>query len=204
MTSPAALDPAALPASVAALLHDDERPLYYAQPIRRAGGIGVWLIMGLGFLFVPASVGAIEETLRRAAVLELGFLRGAALAFVLCLEALFLGFSLMLLVWPWLSDKSRRATHVLVTDARVIELKSRRGQPRVRQWPVHVCEHAAVARRRGASATLVLKERIRTRKTDGKPVYEWDALHGLPRADEALAALCWARAKGSPAPDVEA
>jgi len=38
-------------------------------------------------------------------------------------------------------------------------------------------------------ASLVLRERVRTRGTDGQNVYEWEALHGLPRVDEAVAIL---------------
>lgn len=201
MTSqPQPLDRDQLPAVIRDLLDDDEIVLYWAQPIRRAGGIGVWMIMGLGVAFTVASAGAVEEIVRRGLELEVDVARGALLVVVAVGALLFLGFSVMMLFWPWLSDQARRSTHAVVTDRRVLEVRERTGArarrgPRVKEWPVTSCEAASVARRRGESATLVLREQVRERRTDGKTIYEWDALHGLPRADEALAALVWARAE---------
>lgn len=195
---PSLIERAALPSLLVELLHDDETALYYAQPIRRAGGIGVWMILALGVAFTPAAVGALREVAARSAAAELTL---PQVLFVLVLASgalVFLAFSLMMLVWPWLSERDRRRTHVVVTDQRVVRLKARRNKaPRVKEWPVAACDAASVARRRGASATLVLREKIRIRLTDDRPVYEWDAVHGLPRADDALAALEWARAEAS-------
>lgn len=181
-----------LPLQVAALLEHDEPVLYYGQPIRRAGGIGVWMILALGVVFTPAALGALAEIRTKVADKPLSEVAWAAPVFLGAL--LFLVFSLMLLAWPWLSDRDRRRTHVVVTGHRVLRVKLRGEKPpRTRAWRVEDCDAASVARRRGASATLVLKERVRIRRTDDRPVYEWDALHGLPRADDALAALLFAR-----------
>jgi hypothetical protein len=189
---------AALPARVVELLRDDEVVLYAETPIRRAGGLGVWLILGLGIAFVPASTAALIEIAERTNALPSSMKKVAALVLAGGLGLVFFAFSLMLLCWPFLAEWSRRRTLVVVTDARVLRFTGNRvgAKPlRVKDWDIAHCEHASVARRRGASATLVLKERIRTRQSDGQPVYEWDALHGLPDADAALSALLWARAR---------
>lgn len=178
---------AELPSLAAGALHDDEQVYWHAQPVRHASGIGVWLIMGLGVLFGAASLGALDEVI--GSWLETGALAGVVPA---ALVLLFLAFSLVLLCWPLLSRRKMRRTHVLVTDRRVLEVVAplRAGRPpRVRAWPLAECTDLAVVRRRGGSATLVLRERLRDRKTDGQTVYEWEALHGLPRADEALSCL---------------
>jgi len=196
--APPLIERSALPPRVTDALLDDETVFYAETPIRRAGGIGVWLIMGLGVAFVPASVGALREIALRLDTLPSLLSRVVAIALAGGLGLVFLVFSLAMLVWPLLSEWSRRRTIVVVTDGRVLKLTghARGARPlKVRAWDVSACEHASVARRRGASATLVLKERVRVRKTDGQPVYEWDALHGLPDADRALAALLHARAR---------
>lgn len=191
---PSPIDRDALPADVQAQLHDDEAVLFYAQPIRRAGGIGVWMILGVGIFYLPAGVGALNEIADKASrgPLSVGAIAVAALVGLGAL--LLLVMSVLWIFWPLLSDQDRKRTHAVITDGRVLQVKLRSNKPpRVKSWPVVVCDAASVARRRGESATLVLKERVRERKTDGKSVYEWDALHGLPRADEALTALLWAR-----------
>lgn len=174
-----------VPDAVARLLDDGEVPLWHVQPIRHANGRGVWLVMALGVLFTAAGTAALVDVLGR-------FLERASLAGLvpLSLALLFVAFSLVLLVWPLLSYGRMRRTHVLVTDRRVlaIVLPRREGKaPRVRAWAPAECTDLAVVRRRGASATLVLRERVRERLTDGQRVYEWEALHGLPDAERALA-----------------
>jgi hypothetical protein len=179
--------PGALPPLVAGALAEDERALWHAQPIRHANGIGVWMVMALGTGFGVASLGALHDVMGKT--LEGGALRGLLPGL---LAVLFLAFSLVLLCWPLLSRRKMRRTHVLVTDRRVLEVVEplQRGRaPRVRSWPIAECTDLAVARRRGLSATLVLRERLRERKSDGQTVYEWEALHGLARADEALELL---------------
>lgn len=181
-----------LPEEVRRALAPGEIAYFHAQPIRHANGIGVWMIMGLGGIFLFASVGGLVETLEKlqeagARVLGVG---------ALLLAIGFVAFSLLLLAWPLLSFRRMRRTHVVVTDRCVVELvrRGRAKAPRVRSWSLAECTDASVARRRGASATLVLKERVRERRTDGQTIYEWEALHGLPRADEALAVLVALRA----------
>jgi uncharacterized membrane protein len=191
---PSPVDREALPETVRALLHDDEAVLFYAQPIRRAGGIGVWMILGVGIFYLPAGIGALNEIADKASRGALGVGAIAVALFVGAGALLLLALSVLWIFWPLLSDQDRRRTHVVVTDERVLQVKLRSNKPpRVKDWSVAVCDAASVARRRGESATLVLKERVRERKSDGQSVYEWDAVHGLPRADEALTALLWAR-----------
>jgi len=84
---------------------------------------------------------------------------------------------------------------VVITDSRVIAARFHRGAPRLRTFAVLACDQAAVVRRRGESATLVLRERLKRRPFDGRIVYEWEALHGLPRADDALLRLQAARSR---------
>lgn len=186
--TPPALAP---PAAVQALLHDDEVVLFYAQPIRRAGGLGVWLIASLGVVFLCASVPATSEVTRL--VLAAPQAGPMATWLLIPLALIFLLFSGLLVVWPAVSSADRRRTHVVITPRRVLQVKlpllSRRRAPQVRAWPLRDCSDLGVTRRRGASATLVLQESLRERRSDGQTVYEWQALHGLPRADEALALL---------------
>lgn len=178
----------AVPPVPRAVLAAGERVYWCAQPIRHANGIGVWLIFALGVVFTVASAGALAETADRLS--EAG---GAAhlglLALILAL-ALTL-FALLLLTWPLLSYRRMRRTYALITDRRVLEVteRGRDRAPRTREWPLSACTDPSVARRRGASATLVLQERLRERRSDGQTVYEWEALHGLPHADAALQAL---------------
>jgi hypothetical protein len=195
---PHALDRRSLPSRVSFVLRDDEAVFYAEVPIRRAGGLGVWLIFALGIAFVPASTAALVEIAERTRALSSSAQQVLAVLLAGGLGLVFFVFSLMMLLWPLLSEWSRRRTLVVVTDERVLKLTGdvNGGRAlRVKAWDIAHCEHASVARRRGASATLVLKERIRVRKSDGQPVYEWDALHGLPDAERALQALLWVRAR---------
>lgn len=177
-----------LPPAVTAVLDDGERPHWHAQPIRHANGRGVWLIMALGVVFTGASAAALVDVTTRG--LEAGLGLGVLLALALAL--LFLAFSLVLLAWPLLSYARMKRTHVVVTDRRVLAIvlpRSVAKPPRVRAWAHADCTDLSVTRRRGASATLVLRESVRERATDGQTVYQWDALHGLPDADGALSVL---------------
>ncbi|MFZ9888787.1 MAG: hypothetical protein ACO3JL_14910 [Myxococcota bacterium] len=179
------------PVALQALLHDEEVIPFHAQPVRRAGGRGVWLIATLGLVFLTASVPATREVLHLLRSAPPGGPIGAWLLVPLAL--VFLGFSVMLSLWPALSSRDVQRTHVVITQRRVMEVKfpllGGRGKPRVRTWPVRECRDLGVTRRRGDSATLVLQESLRERRSDNQTVYEWQAIHGLPRADEALALL---------------
>jgi hypothetical protein len=144
--------------------------------------------MGLGFLFLAAAVGALDDIVR--GTLEGGPLQRVIGAFVFALGVLFTGFSVLLVLWPAIAFRRMRRTHVVITGERVLEVVLRPGkEPKVRAWSVAECADAAVGLPRGDAASLVLRERVRTRGTDGQNVYEWEALHGLPRTDEAVALL---------------
>lgn len=193
------------PAPVAALLHDGEDVRWYAQPVAPARGRWVWGIMLLGVLFLAAAVGALDDVVR--GTLEGSTLQRVIGAGVLLLALAFTGFSVLLVLWPAIAFSRMRRTHVIITDARVLEVVLRPSkEPRVRTWGVAECTDAAVGLRRGDAASLVLRERVRTRSTDGQNVYEWEALHGLPRTDEAVALLRElqaggvSRPSGTPAP----
>ncbi len=176
-----------LPPAVASVLARGEVTHWHAQPIRHANGRGVWLIMAGGVVFTGASVAALVDVAARlVGGVSVGGLASLGLALF------FVVFSLMLLVWPLLSYSSMRRTHIVITDRRVLSVLLPRGAgkaARVRSFSHAECTDAALARRRGASATLVLRERVRERASDGQTVYEWDALHGLPDAERALAIL---------------
>lgn len=188
---PKALDRHVLPAAVLASLDVDEEVYFYTQPARHALGRGVWMVMCLGIVFSVASFGAITDTwlgVQDAHAQETWQHMGFGLT--LGLSALFLMFSLLLLAWPLLSYRAQRATHIVVTAARILQVRQRRrGRHHVRTWQISACPDAYVTRKRGATATLVLTERVRERGTDGQTIYEWEAIHGIPRASEALATL---------------
>lgn len=176
-----------VPTPLLALLSAEESPIFYVQPIRHANGMGVWMIMGLGVVFCVASFGALAEVAGHLCS------DGATLATVVAaaIAVLFALFSVVLLVWPLLSFRRMRRTHVLMTQTRLfhIVVNPQRQPVRVTSWRLSECGDAHVARTRGRSATLVLRERVRERKSDGRTIYEWEAIHGIPRANEALALL---------------
>ena len=196
---PFGVDRRVLPVDVAATLLDTERVLYWAQPIRHSLGIGVWMIFALGPIFAAAGAGAVEEIIRRgilegdgaSQLVSFGIVAGAVLLFAV-------GF--VFLTWPLLSYQTMRRTHIVVTPQRVLKVvvpsakKAARGDAhKVTQWRPSQCDALNVVRRRGASATLVLSERTEERRSDGRMVYRWEALHGLPRAREAHLAVDWVR-----------
>lgn len=190
------MDVVTVPEAVARVLDEGEAPRWHAQPIRHANGRGVWLIMALGVLFTAAGAAAFVDVTSRAVAGDASWL---AALLPLGLALFFVAFALVLLVWPLLSYARMRRTHVVVTDRRVLSVVLGRRPshaPRVRSWALAECTDLAVARRRGASATLVLRERVRERATDGQLVYEWEALHGLPDAERALSILRALRGEG--------
>ncbi len=173
-------------------LADGEAVRWARVPIRRAGGpLGVYSIMVLGVAFTFASGVALVEMAGRYD-LSMGVGRVMLLALIMALCTLWLVFSLMMLVWPLLSGWAMRNQIAIVTDRRVLHVRRRVGNtapPRVKATPLSECTHVQVVRRRGESATLVLSEGLRERAFDGRTVYEWNCIHGLPDADGAQAAI---------------
>ncbi len=196
---PPSVDKRVLPAGVRALLDADEDVLYWAQPIRLSLGLGVWMIFSLGPIFATAGAMAFEEFVGRgifeaSGVVTAASLAAAALAFFLVACGVFF------LCFPFLAFSTMRRTHALVTDRRVlrVRLPTQRGirqgkAPKVEQWGATRCDTNTVVRRRRQSATLVLSEHTEERRSDGRMVYKWEALHGLPRAAEAQRAVDWMR-----------
>lgn len=177
------------PAALTDALFAGEAVLWWARPVRPASGNARWAVAAIGALFVPAGFGALVDVAGRDGSL-------AAKLPLLAGGALLLTFALVALAFPWLVARRMRRTVAAVTTLRVVEaVVGRRGLARVRTWPVDDLGEATVGRRRGASASLILKERLRERATDGRTVYEWEAVHGLPDADAALSALRAARAR---------
>jgi hypothetical protein len=190
---PNAIDINRLPPSVAEQIPAEEQIYYADSPIRRAGGIGVWLIFGAGVLYVPASLGAFSESVSHFREADLGM--GTTLLSLLLLLGciLFILFAVILLGWPILSELHRRRTFVIISSGHVYKMLQTPSRMRVSKWPVLQCNEPSVARRRGPSATLVLKEHLHQRQSDGRMVYRWVALHGLPNPDTALEALLFVR-----------
>lgn len=187
-----AVSRADLPHAVVGALEADERVYFYVQPIRHALGRGVWMVMLLGVVFSVASMGAVTDTW--LGVLETNapqIWQHMSFGLTLGLTLVFVVFSTMLLAWPLLSHHAMRSTHVFISEHRIVELKERRAPraPRIRSWNLLACPDAYVTRTRGKSASLVLSERVRERSTDGQTIYEWEAIHGIPRATEALGTL---------------
>lgn len=186
---PSALPREELPPAVLEAVDPNEQVFFYTQPRRHSLGRGVWMVMFLGIAFSVASIGAVTDTWLGVAESDapetwqhMGF------GITMGLTGVFVLFSLMLLAWPLLSHRAMRATHVFVSSWRVVELKERRGKPtpKIRSWNISACPEAYVTRVRGDTASLVLSERVRERSTDGQTIYEWEAIHGIPNASQAL------------------
>jgi hypothetical protein len=174
-----------LPEEVAAQLHDDEEPRWYAQPIRPANGKWIWPVMALGLVFLATAAAALDDVVR--AVLDGNTLQRVLGAAVLGLALAFEVFAVVLVAWPALAYRRMARTHVVVTGRRVVEVVLRGSKaPKVRAWDLAECTDVQRGMPRGRAASLVLRERVRERRTDGQTIYEWDALHGLPRVDEAV------------------
>ncbi len=193
------VDKGVLPPMVAGVLDVDETLFYWAQPIRPALGIGIWMIFALGPIFGTAGAMAFEEFVGRGVFEATGALSAASIAASLGALLLFL-VGLFFLCFPFLAFGSMRRTHALVTDRRVLHIRipTQRGirkgnTAKVEEWGPSRCEGVNVVRRRRQSATLVLNEHTEERKSDGRFVYRWEALHGLPRATEARIAVDWMR-----------
>lgn len=190
---PDQIPPESLPAHIQGMVQAGECIYYAATPIRRAGGLGVWLIMCAGIAYVPASLGALAESIERYQPSESSVVATAFFVLLVFGCLLFFAFSAMLLCWPLLSEWHRRSSFVLITNRHVYKTLHMLNRQRVQTWPVSSCNEPSVARRRGKSATLVLKEHLDRRKTDDVIVYKWIAIHGLPNAEDALRALLFAR-----------
>jgi hypothetical protein len=177
----------ALPPGVVAVLEAGEAIHWTAQPIRQAMGRGIYFTAALGALFTVSSVLGFIDAFER------GVLKAQSLWAipVLGVAALFVGFSIFLLTWPIHGKARLRRTHQLITDRRVLEVRlSKNGDAlKVRAFRLEGVEEPTLARRRGDSVTLVLRERLRQRRSDGRTIYEWDALHGMARGEEALLVL---------------
>lgn len=194
----AAIDRQSLSPAVLDELTDDETIYYAANPIRRAGGIGVWLIMAAGAFYLPASIGALGESIERFNDSHFGMVQAALFIGLILGCILFLFFSLLLLIWPLLSEMHRRSSSIVITDQNVYKMLHLPSKTRTTKWPVGSCNAPSIARRRGSSASLVLKERLDRRNSDGRIVYRWVALHGLPNPESALDALIFVRAQAFP------
>jgi hypothetical protein len=139
--------------------------------------------MALGVAFGGASVSALVDALTAP---------GGAVG-ALILGSLLLAFSTLLILWPWLAWRGLARSVVAVTDRGVVYARGKR----VRRYAASEITDPQVVRRRGRSASLVLSESVRA-KSDGTPVYQWTAIHGLPEADAALeAVIALKAAKGS-------
>lgn len=191
-TSLVAVEPASLPPPLRTVLVPHERVYFAAQPRRPALGRGVWFIGALGLLFAGTSLSAGADVLARMEQrMPEGALGALGVGCTVGFAGVFVCFALMLLALPWVLRRRLRQTWVLITQERVLSVRIGSDQvPRTQgSWPLHECRDLAVTRRRGDTATLVLREGLRERATDGQTVYHWDALHGIPRADEALRVL---------------
>jgi|GEM_PF-2229013 len=210
--APAPVSRAVLSDELQSVLDDDEVVFYWGQPIRFENGMGVWLIFALGLIFVPGASLAFADFFGR--LLPLLFdgtwtplqLVGATVLLVGVL--LLLAFGVLLAFWPLLTRDRLNRTHVLVSDRRVLHvvLHAPKGgaahegkQPTVRLWRLTQCSSPKVVRRRRNSATLLLGENTKEKLATGKMVYEWQAVHGIPRATEALHALRHAQSQADAA-----
>lgn len=180
-----AAPPPAPPAALAALLFPGEQVLWWARPVRPASGNARFAVAAIGALFLPASIGAAVDVAAREGPL-------AAKVALLAGCVVFVAFSAFAAAFPLVAARRMRRTVAAVTTLRVVEIVE---GGRARTWPVEDVGDATIGRRRGASASLILKERLRERATDGRVVYEHEAVHGLPDADAALNAIAEARSR---------
>lgn len=173
------------PDALTSRLFPGEQVLWWARPARPASGNARFVVAAIGALFVPASVGALVDVAGRTGplVAKVPLLLGGAL---------FAAFALFALTFPLFVARRTKRTIAAVTTLRVVEIVQ---GGRERAWPVEACADASIGRRRGRTASLILKERLRERVVDGRVIYDWEAIHGLPDADGALRALQEARAR---------
>lgn len=157
------------------------------------------MIFALGPIFATAGAMAFEEFVGRGLFEASGVVTVASLA-AAALASFLVACGVFFLCFPFFAFSTMRRTHALVTDRRVlrVRLPTRRGirqgkAPKVEQWSPTRCDSNTVVRRRRQSATLVLSEHTEERRSDGRMVYKWEAIHGLPRAKEAQRAVDWMR-----------
>lgn len=149
----------------------------------------MYAIMLAGALFTFASAQAWVGLFQRGAFAESAITTVMRLG-LFGLTSFWLLCSVSMLFWPLLSSWVMRNTIAIITDRRVIRcIKLGNLMPRFSERSLWACRQPSITRRRNGTATLVLSEQLKRRPFDGKIVYRWDRLHGLPDADAALSAL---------------